>query len=285
MSLGLTPQACVLCGDDRRAPLVRYEAPDAYEQAVGVASDNYHREWVTCSGCGFRYSRYARDPDVLDRLYDDAYRDTGAAWRGGSAEETFQRIVALPPEESETVARCGAIKSTIARLAKDDIHTLPERRPLRLLDVGGATGVFAYLFRDQDWSADIADPSAQGTFIAKHGVTYHQQRLDAAFCGAPYDLISMIYVLEHVRDPRMVIEQAHRVLDASGLLYIEVPDEIAFEWKPPDDDIFNSCHLWMFGPVSLTRLLDACGFDPLEVRRIKTHRGHYALTALARRRL
>jgi hypothetical protein len=40
----------------------------------------------------------------------------------------------------------------------------------------------------------------------------------------------------------------------------------------------------MFGPDSLTRLLHACAFDPLEIRRINTHRGHYALTALARRR-
>lgn len=283
MSLGLIPQACILCADDRRASLLSYATPDAYEQAVGVAADNYHREWVTCLGCGFRYARYSRDPDVLDRLYDGAYRDTGVAWRGGSAEETFQRIIALPPEESETVSRCAAIKGTIARLAESDIYSLSSRRPLRLLDVGGATGVFAYMFKDANWQAEIADPGAQGAFITAHGVTYHQKRFDVDFAGGPYDLVSMIYVLEHVLDPHMVIEAAGRRLSHEGLLYIEVPDEIAFEKKPPDDDIFNSCHLWMFGPASLTRLLGACGFDPLEIRRIRTHRGHYALTVLARR--
>lgn len=282
MTRALAPQRCLLCGDAEAEPVFRYDAPDSYERTAGVAGAGYLREWVSCKSCGFHYSRYSRDPDILDRIYDDAYRDTGTSWRRQSAEDVFKRVIALPPDQSETVARCSAIKGAIARFATGGIHELPQRRPLRLLDVGGATGVFAYMFKDADWEAEIVDPGRQGQFVTGHGVKYHQTRFDSSFRQGTYDLVSMVYMLEHVQDPHAVVRQARAALAGSGLLYIEVPDELAFEKKPADDDIFNSCHLWMFGPASLTRLLAACGFDMLDMRRNRTHRGHYALCVMAR---
>lgn len=278
----MTPNECLLCGASECTPLLTFAEPDAYERAVGVTAEGYLREWVSCNACGFRYSRYSRDADILDRLYDDAYRDSGVSWRVQSAEETFRRVVALPADQSETVTRCMGVKAALARLAEDGIHTRARHRPARLLDVGGATGVFAWLFRDADWQAEIVDPGRQGRFVEAHGIAYHQRRFDRDFQGGPYELVSMVYMLEHVRDPREVLAAAKGILAADGLLYVEVPDEIAFEKKPAEDDIFNSCHLWMFGPASLTRLLGSCGFDPLELSRLKTLRGHYALTVLAR---
>jgi SAM-dependent methyltransferase len=277
------PTTCPLCAESRYEPVFRYHQPDRYEGAVGVTAAGYARQWGRCGGCHFAYARYSRDPDLLDRLYDEAYRDAASAWRGESAEDIFRRVIALPAHESETLKRCTWIKTTLARLAEAEVHALPDRRPWRLLDVGGATGVFAYLFTDDDWRAEIIDPGLQGRFITQHGIGYHQRRFDGEFRDGPYDLVSMVYVLEHVHDPAAVVQQAHAVLSESGLLYVEVPDEIAFEAKPQEDDIFNACHLWMFGPTSLVRLLSSCEFDPLELRRIRTQRGHYALTVLARR--
>jgi len=282
MTRDATPQACILCGEANHRAVFRYDGPDVYERTAGVEETGYLREWVACAACRFHYSRHARDPDILDRLYDDAYRTTGAAWRGQSAEEIFQRVLKLPAAESETVSRCAFIKTALRRLDEDGLHALREGRPLRLLDVGGATGVFAHMFQDDDWRAEIVDPGRQGRFIEAFGIAYHQQRFDAGFGGGPYQLVSMIYMLEHVHDPFATIAQAKRVLAGDGLLYIEVPDAIAFEKKPAEDDIFNSCHLWMFDPASLTRLLSSCGFEPLDLCRIRTQRGHFALTVLAR---
>lgn len=278
----MMPEGCTLCGETRHTFVARYQEPDVYEQAVGVTADDYCREWVACDACRFHYARYSRDPLILDRLYDESYRAASVSWRNKSAEEIFTQVVALPAEESETVARCTSIKQDLTQFAEDAIHTLPKSVPYRLLDVGGATGVFAYMFQDAPWTAEIVDPGKQGLFIEKHGVTYHCTRFDSAFQGGPYHLVSMIYMLEHVQDPQAVVRQAARVLAEDGLLYIEVPDVIAFEKKPLDDDIFNSCHLWMFGPTSLTNLLATSGFEPLIMRRMKTRRGHYALSVLAR---
>ena len=278
----MTPAQCLLCGSTDAIDLMVYSEPDRYEMAAGVTADGYKRAWVNCGKCGFRYSRYSRDPEILDRLYDDAYRSVTTSWRSGTAEETFKRVIALPDAESETVERCRNLKACLQRLAAEGIHDMPARSPRRLLDVGGATGVFAYAFKDKEWETEIVDPGNQGRFIEGFGVPYHERRFDDGFDNGSYDLVSMIYMLEHVADPAAVLETARRNLSPDGLLYVEVPDEIAFQRKPAEDDIFNSCHLWMFGPDSLGRLLDRTGLDLLDLRRFRSRRGHFTLSVLAR---
>jgi len=284
---GYTPGACLLCASPGFRVIQAYDAPDDYERAVGVTgsgSAGYARAWVTCSDCGFCYSRYARDPEVLDRIYADAYRDRGAAWRQQSVAETFRQVVALPPEQSESHARIAWVKQEIAVLRATGLLGW-RPAPWRLLDVGGATGVFAYLFQDPDWRAAVIDPSAAGAFIEhEHGIPY----IAAPFAGdsftEPFELIAMVFVLEHLRSPHELLAAARRNLHDGGLLYVEVPDAAAFARKPADDDIFNACHLWMFSPASLTRLLDQVGFEVCTLQRLRTLRGHYALRLLAQPR-
>jgi hypothetical protein len=91
----------------------------------------------------------------------------------------------------------------------------------------------------------------------------------------------MNYMLEHSVEPHHILTAARKRLHPSGLLYVEVPDELAFLRKPQDDDIFNSCHLWMFGPRSLQNLLADAGFETLQLTRGRSPRGHYALGVLA----
>lgn len=277
----MTPASCLICGERDATPVMAYDEPDAYEAAVGIERDGYGRAWVRCTGCGFHYSRFNRAPDRLDRIYDLDYRDTTRDFRSEGSEARFRQVIALPFEESESLQRIKTIRQAIKRLQDQSILARWTDRPLRLLDVGGASGVFAYLFQDEDWRAEIVDPGAQGRFIEAHGVAYHQKRFDQTFDAGRYHLLSMNYLLEHVANPRQVLSAAREQLYAPGLLYIEVPDELAFGRRPKDDDIFNSCHLWMFGPRSLQQLLREAHFEPLVLNRGRSPRGHFALSVLA----
>jgi len=278
----VTPVACLLCGERSAATVFTYDRPDAYEAAVGVDDGGYARAWVRCAACGFHYSRFSRDPEQLDRIYDQAYRDAASGFRSERSEAIFQRVVALPPEESESLQRVEAIKQAITRLQSEEVLQPWPQRPLRMLDVGGASGVFSYLFQDDVWRAEIVDPGQQGRFIEAHGVGYIQGRFESTLDVGPFHLISMNYLLEHVGDPRQLLATAHGHLHEPGLLYVEVPDELAFEHKPKQDDIFNACHLWMFGPSSLQQLLAEADFEPLTLTRGRSPRGHFALGILAR---
>lgn len=273
---------CLICSGQALVPVFAYDAPDRYEAAVGVTAAGYARSWRRCGDCGFHQSFYSRDEAVLDRLYESGYRDQQAAWRSGTTEEVFRRVIALPPEQSETAERVAWLSAALAEL--DGAGALPKAGdgPRRMLDVGGATGVFAYVFQQRaggTWAAHVADPAESGRFLADWGVIYRQAPYRAGLFDAPFDLITLVFALEHVRDPDAALRAAHADL-AGGALYIEVPDAWAFERLPADDDIFNSCHLWMFDPHSLVRLLRRTGFEVTHLRRHRTRRGHYALCAL-----
>ena len=269
--------ACLICGAYSFEVIFSYDRPDAYEAAVGINADGYSRQWVRCAGCDFHYSRYSRDPAALDTLYEGRYRDADAPWRSESAQATFKRIVDLPREQSETRERVHWIKSQLPQ------HR-PGEGPQSFLDVGGASGVFAHEFQDNDWRAHVVDPSTQGGFIESElGIPYKQAVYRSGLFGEPFALVSMTYVLEHVRNPRALLTAALNDLAPSGVLYVEVPDAAAFARKAPQDDIFNACHLWMFAPESLGTLLESCGYGIVALRRTQTLRGNLALMTLAGR--
>lgn len=85
-------------------------------------------------------------------------------------------------------------------------------------------------------------------------------------------------------EPSLLLREIKKSLLPDGLIYIEVPDEIAFYKITPSDDIFNSCHLYMFNPSSLEMLLSQNNFEIMSLDRTKTVRGHFALTCLAKPR-
>jgi SAM-dependent methyltransferase len=277
----ISPLCCLVCGQSDATNVVRYASPDPYERAVGIAKEGYFRAWVRCVDCGFIYSRYSRDPEVLDRLYESNYRDSAMSWRQGSTREVFDRVIALAPEQSETHARIAWIKREIGSL--EAARLVPARPGAKaMLDIGGATGVFAYGFRDADWSTHVVDPAESGRFLeTDFDIPYHQGPYRPGLFGRTFDLISLVFVLEHLRDPNAILASIAQDLAPGGLLYIEVPDSVAFRLKPPEDDIFNACHLWMFNPTSLTRLLANNGFELMALTRPQTRRGHYALTVLS----
>ncbi|MEO5372886.1 MAG: class I SAM-dependent methyltransferase [Alphaproteobacteria bacterium] len=276
-------ERCFICGGAAFATVCRYDAPDPYERRVGVPAEGYARAWLRCDACGFHLSRYSRSPEVLDALYDEAYREAGAGWRGGaSTEDIFRRVVALPEGQSETKARIDWIRAQMEDLARSGLWQAPPP-PGRLLDIGGATGVFAWEFQESApaWRAHVVDRAASGQCLAESlGIPYRRQPYAAGCFGQRFHLVSLIFVLEHLRDPDAILREVRADLEPGGLVYIEVPDAVAFRLKPLDDDIFNACHLWMFDPTSLTRLVARNGFDTLRLQRTRTIRGHYALCLL-----
>ena len=258
-----------------------YVLPDAYELAVGVSSDSYQRQWGRCGDCGFYYARYNRDPEILDRIYEVKYRDSSANWRGLSAEETFTKYSVLTHAESETKQRVKWIKDTVNDGLESQILTW-EEEPWRLLDIGGATGLFAHEFNGNGWEPHVVDPSKDGEFIRHSlGISYLKRSYQSGLFNKKFNLIALNYALEHLREPETILRLAHQDLIPGGCLYIEVPDALAFNFKSKGDDIFNSCHLWMFDPVSMVYLLKRSKFDVVRLQRIRTVRNHFALSVLA----
>jgi len=280
MSSG-NPNNCLICQSDDREVIFSYGEPDQYEVAVGVSKEEYFRKWVQCKQCGFYYLIYSREKNIIDKIYTSAYRDKNSPWRKDSPEEGFKRVIALPEGESETKFRVDWIKKNINNIWKDGLLKR-DAPPYNVLDIGGGTGVFAYEFQDTNWVAHVIDPNKDSSFIkTKLHVPFIQNYYKPNSFDYKFNLISLIYLLEHLSDPVSLLESLHSDMTRNSFLFIEVPDAICFQHKPVEDDIFNSCHLWLFSPNTLSLLLDYCGFEVFNLYRMKTIRGHYALMVLA----
>ena len=277
-------KTCLICGNNSYKTIYNYDVPDQYENKVGVSSKNYYREWVQCTECDFLYSIYSRDESILDTIYTESYRDKNTAWRNGTTEEIFDKVVKLPPSESETKFRLQWIKTNMEQLWSHGIAT-KESYPLNLLDIGGGNAIFAYEFQDENWNVHIVDANESGEFIEKKlKIPFVQSYYRSNLFDHRFDLISLVFVLEHLKDPKLILEEVYNDLNSESFLYIEIPDANCFELKEKDDDIFNSCHLYMYSPKSLASLLDQCGFEILCLNRVKTVRNHLAIMLLARKK-
>ena len=275
---------CLLCGSEDYDIIHSYEKPDEYEMAVGIEKEGYFRKWVQCARCGFYYSVFSRDIGALDRIYTEAYRNECSNWRGTSAEANFRRIIALSDGESETKYRVKWIKKHIWNIWESGLLR-KKPPPYRALDIGGSPGVFAYEFQDDKWKSHVIDPDENGDFIQrKFNIPFLQKKYEPNSFGFTFDLISVLFVLEHLTYPIEFLRSVGNDMESDSFLYIEVPDGICFQYRSKEDDVFNSCHLWMFTPQTLVRMLAKSGFEVYRLRRTRTIRGHYTIMMLGGKR-
>jgi ubiquinone/menaquinone biosynthesis C-methylase UbiE len=171
--------------------------------------------------------------------------------------------------------------------------------PGTLLDIGAGTGVFMHLAREQGWEpsgVDIcpltAEKAAQefGLRIAVGPFEQHD------FEGRRFDAVTMLDVLEHVRDPLATLRRVHALLRPGGAVYIAVPnqrclltalvDAYARAGGPGADKLllrlYVEPHLYYFTPTTIRRLLAAAGFRLHTLRQGSVYLGRYRLSPLLR---
>jgi len=144
----------------------------------------------------------------------------------------------------------------------------------RLLDVGIGTGAFLTLARARGWRVAGTEISA---YAVKTGLGHDLDVVegeiwDAAFPAGAFDVVTCWHVLEHVRDPRRVLEEALRVLRPGGWLFVATPNvedrlfRLAYRvvrgrlprlFDPEDREI----HLFHFSARTLAALVASSGFN------------------------
>lgn len=136
----------------------------------------------------------------------------------------------------------------------------PARRA-RILDVGcGAALFFDALaeFGDVEGiESDRASAERAGPWQSRIVIG----ELDASYApAAPFDLILMLDVLEHSREPERVLRRAGELLTARGRILITVP---AFNWLWTAHDDMNH-HVTRYSAASMGRTIQGAGLTMLE---------------------
>lgn len=228
-------ESCPLC---RRAELVRWFA--LRDHAV-----------TRCHSCGLAMLDPQPDDHVLASIYDAAYF-IGA----GDAELRAQAI---------------ELKRETAKLQLADIAaTLPARGhdgDRRLLEVGCGLGTFLAEARNVGFDVTGLDVSATAIAAANRRLGEPRARCgtleEANFPAGAFDVVVLADVIEHVRDPAAFLARARRLVKPGGGVFVATPslDSLSARLMGRHWMEFKPEHLFYFNRRSLTRLLEASGFE------------------------
>jgi SAM-dependent methyltransferase len=135
----------------------------------------------------------------------------------------------------------------------------PPAGGLRLLDVGGACSLIPRAL--EHWGeVQVIEVDAETARFArtKLGLDVREGRFpESVPVQGPYDVVTMLDVLEHIEDDAASLCAARRLLKPEGLLLVTVP---ALKWLWSDHDVVLH-HYRRYTRRELVARLDATGFS------------------------
>jgi SAM-dependent methyltransferase len=153
---------------------------------------------------------------------------------------------------------------------------LPPGPPGRILDVGCGSGQALFLLREAGWETFGIEIDASAVKAA-HAAGLTGVRIgelpSAGYEQGTFDAVRFWHSLEHVRSPKLQLQEARRVLRPGGSLVIGVPNFSSALARAARDKWFYldvPRHLWHFTPMTLTRLVKMCGFVDVKLRQVST---------------
>lgn len=160
------------------------------------------------------------------------------------------------------------------------------------LDIGCGWGLLMECSARAGWRPTGLDLSPEISAYVRDrlGLPVVARRLEE-MGSAEWDLVSLIDVLEHVKDPVGFLRAIRRVLRPGGWLLIRVPNAHGFTyemfprwlnwWRGRRDPVFLQ-HLSEFRKRSLAEALRQAGFEVASVRGIENFRRYYQKPPLRR---
>lgn len=208
---------------------------------------------VKCNNCGFTFTNPRPTLESLPQYY---------------AEEYFkdERHRAKFYNEDSTVK---VINQDYTNRIQDVENYVPKRGSV--LEIGCARGGFLSKLRDRGWEIEGVEISQDACNLAKELYGIDQ------FCGVfaeyqttkKFDVICMYQTLEHVPDPKEVLEKAYQMLKPNGVVVVEIPNINCLEMKYSADRRRLSYdlprHLNHFSPQFLSEQMKKMGYQIADI--------------------
>lgn len=252
---------CPLCSSDRQEVIVgipprQFLAMNRHCTADAIAG--LHADLDTplplcrCPACGFYFAGSVPAPEFLDRLYacdpdDDAHASLRADWTAHLAEVA------------------GRILRAAATLGDS---------PKSILDFGcghGALVNFLNAAGGHIRAVGFEQDASTVRFLKRKNIPVCESA-EACRERAPFDVICMNEVLEHVTDPRGLLRFLHEMTAPGGLLFVAVPPMPDYHLRRQiraiqrgerfDPAINLWEHLNYFSGVTLAKMAAAEGWIP-----------------------
>lgn len=248
-----------------------YDAPPEGETRFGLKDRSYKRSYWRCGLCEHEFADHHLD---LSGLYGGDYVEQTY---GNQMRATFDRILALPPEQSDNSGR-------VRRVVDFANGYFPAEYRPSLLDVGSGLGVFPFRMKEAGYDCTALDPDPHAgrhlvEVVGVRTVTGDFFDVQPDKLGK-FDIISLNKVIEHVEDPVSMLRKAGGLLKPNGLVYVEVPDVAAGADGPEREEFFIEHH-HVFSPTSLAMTVERAGLEMAQMERLREPSGKYTLIMFA----
>jgi SAM-dependent methyltransferase len=179
----------------------------------------------------------------------------------------------LGSQDYETYYDAGnlTVPDFVDRRLDEMVATLASfRRTGRWLDIGCGAGSLVRAAARADWDVEGTEIAPQPVaMLCREGFRVHLgDVMDLELTPGTYDVVSLIEVLEHLRDPFAILQRARDLLRPGGALYLTTPHAagisgrvLGLGWSvlsPPE-------HLQLFSIRGLGRSASKAGFDELVI--------------------
>ncbi len=204
-----------------------------------------------CNECAHVFVAPAVPEEVLAKAYEEDYYK-----RSGSSDATGN----VGYDDYMRTAQTR-LRGFNQRLTELEPFTGP---PGRLLDFGCAVGLFVRAARDRGWEAVGYDRSEWAARYGREhlGVTIHTE-VPPRFKDGSFDLVTLWDCIEHLPDPRSIVESVRTWLRPGGVIALNTVNSSSVgarlagrAWR----HVAPPVHLHLFSSRSLRRLLSESGF-------------------------
>ncbi len=243
VEIRLQPTVCAICGCFGNAREIYGPAfsPSDLNPIVFSARrtpDRVHYRIVQCQDCGLLRSDPVAEEADLESLYQRSHFDYGK--EVDNLRLTYRRYLKKVPERSGAFLEIGCGNGFV----------LQEALTLGYSEVAGV------------------EPSSEAVAQAPAAI---RSRIRCAmmrpglFAGETFETVAMFQVLDHLPDPRGILEECFQLLRPGGYLFCLQHN--ARSWTArllgERSPIFDIEHTYLYSATTLRRLVEGLGFRPL----------------------
>lgn len=210
------------------------------------------QRYFRCGHCGFLYGRSEVNANFQPRLgdYEPAYRQ----YLDATAVDEVNHDATLAWVEQHAPLGAGNSLFDVGAGSGKFLRHVAARRLCRIAGLEPSAALFE--------AFNLGSLGVASQTLPAFAASYE---------GSPFDVVTVLDVIEHVEDPVPFARALNRITMAGGLVFLSTPDAgsavargLGRHWHH-----CNRYHFSLFDPATIARLGADAGFATLEV----THRG------------
>jgi 2-polyprenyl-3-methyl-5-hydroxy-6-metoxy-1,4-benzoquinol methylase len=273
--------ACPVCGSAERTVLRKELIDNVFFVAPG--------KWTlhSCTQCKSAYLDPRPNLANIGKAYGTYYTHVIGTSRDNAAQLGVFRRLRRMMSNGYLNCRYGTQRQPASGLGQWVAMLLPVQRQAldtefrylpkptqgqRLLDIGCGNGSFLINAREAGWQVTGVEPDQKAADVAHRrgvDVTVGTIGLLAGESNC-FDAITLSHVIEHVHEPKQLLQAVQRLLKPGGIIYIDTPNTQSHGsamFKKNWRGLETPRHLVLFNPASLTDLLYTTGFSDIKIKR------------------